>query len=342
MGRIDYDIKNKSFHQVYLLFGSESYMRIGYTHALVKALVPDEDTMNFNKYEGEDVQEKDVISQAETMPFFADRRVILLEDTGFFAKSANDLADYVKKIPDYLVMIFSERKVDKRSRLYKAVSSAGIAEEYGEQSEDVLIRFIMNKIAKDKKKIKRSTMTRLLQLTSTDMTNINNETDKLLAYVMSPDRPTAGRDPDEITPADLDAILTPELTDRIFDMVRAVASHEQKKALNLYYDLLALKEAPMKILSLLSREYMQMYHVKELSAAGKAPWEIAGKVGMPQFAVRRSLEISRQYGRGELRAILEDFAATEEDVKTGRLGDRLAVEMLIIRYSSSKRAGAGK
>ena len=40
--------------------------------------------MNFNRFEGKDINPKEVIDLAETLPFFAERRVILIENSGFF------------------------------------------------------------------------------------------------------------------------------------------------------------------------------------------------------------------------------------------------------------------
>ena len=63
--------------------------------------------------------------------------------------------------------------------------------------------------------------------------------EKLFSY-------TLGRN--EITVADIDAICTTQITNKIFDMIEAVATRQQRKALDYYYDLLALKEPPMRIL----------------------------------------------------------------------------------------------
>ena len=81
--------------------------------------------MNFSRFEGKGTEIPKVIDLAETMPFFADRRVILLENTGFFKNKADALADYMGSLPDYLVLIFVEEEVDKRNRMYKAVQKQG-------------------------------------------------------------------------------------------------------------------------------------------------------------------------------------------------------------------------
>ena len=83
MKNIQADIKSGNFKQVYLLYGEEAYLKQQYKQNLVKALNPDGDTMNFNHYEGKGIDVKQLIDLCETMPFFAERRVVLLEDTGF-------------------------------------------------------------------------------------------------------------------------------------------------------------------------------------------------------------------------------------------------------------------
>ena len=102
MKNIQADIKSGNFKQAYLLYGDEAYLKQQYKHNLVKALNPDDDTMNFSHYEGKGVDVKQLIDLCETMPFFAERRVILLEDTGFFKNKSEELADYMKELPDYL------------------------------------------------------------------------------------------------------------------------------------------------------------------------------------------------------------------------------------------------
>ena len=73
------DIKNGSFARVYLLYGEETYLRLQYRDKLKKALIPDGDTMNYHYFEGKGVETAQLIDLAETLPFFAERRVIVVE-----------------------------------------------------------------------------------------------------------------------------------------------------------------------------------------------------------------------------------------------------------------------
>ncbi|MGN0362013.1 MAG: DNA polymerase III subunit delta [Bilifractor sp.] len=325
MRTIREDIKSGNFKQVYLLYGPEAYLRNQYRDLLLHALVPEGDTMNFSRYQGESADEREIIAQADTMPFFAERRVILIENSGFFRKKAEQLDQYMEKLPDYLIMIFVEDTADKRSRLYKLVSKIGHAAVFETQTEETLTRWVLNAMTKAGKKITRESMHHFLEITGTDMANISSELEKLLCYTM-------GRE--VITTADIDAICAPQVSNQIFAMIRSVAEHQQKKALDYYYDLLALKEPPMRILYLLARQYNQLLQVKTLSADGFPNREIASKTGMPPFAVSRTLTLCRNYPVPRLEKILKDFVQAEEDVKTGKLDEKLSVEMMIMKCSA--------
>lgn len=325
MKNIQADIKSGNFKQAYLLYGKEAYLKQQYKHNLVKALNPDGDTMNFNHYEGKGVDVKQLIDLCETMPFFADRRVILLEDTGFFKNKCEELADYMKELPDYLCLVFVESEVDKRNRMYKAVKACGTIAEFARQDEKTLMRWAAGILGKAGKKITQRDMELLLTMTGTDMGNLRMELEKLICY-------TEGRD--VITAEDIEEICTTQTTNRIFDMVRAVTEKNQKRALDLYYDLLTLKEPPMRILFLLAKQYRQLLQVKQFAAAGLAQPEMASKLGVPSFAVRNIASCARAYTISELEQAIRDFVDAEESVKTGRLEDKLSVELLIIKYSS--------
>ena len=321
------DINTGNFKQSYLLFGEEAYLKQQYKEKLLNALNPDGDTMNFSRYEGKGIDVKQVIDLCETMPFFADRRIILLEDTGFFKNKCEELADYMKSLPDYLVLVFAESEVDKRSRMYKAVKSSGRVTEFAKQDEKTLMRWAAGILGKEGKKITQKDMELFLTKTGTDMGNIRMELEKLVAY-------TEGKD--IVAAEDIEAVCVTQTTNKIFDMVRAVTEKNQKKALELYYDLLTLKEPPMRILFLLAKQFRQLLLTKKMAGEGASQNEIASRLGVPSFVVRNISACARSYTVEELERAVEDFVDAEEAVKTGRLGDVLSVELLIVKYSSGR------
>ncbi|MDE6204387.1 MAG: DNA polymerase III subunit delta, partial [Lachnospiraceae bacterium] len=134
--------------------------------------------------------------------------------------------------------------------------------------------------------------------------------------------------------ADIEEVCTKRIGKHIFDMVSAIADKKQKRALELYYELLAQKEPPMRILFLIARQFNLLLQVKELKGKGYQNKVIGGKVGLPGFVAGKYVTQSSRFGTKDLREALEACVAAEEAIKTGRMNDSISVEMLIIQYSS--------
>ncbi len=321
MLRLKEDLKTGQFKQVYLLYGEEDYLRKQYKDNLIKALMGDGDQMNFHRFEGKDVNVGEVIDTAETMPFFADRRVILLEGTNLFKSGGEKLAEYLADCAPTTFFVCSEAEVDKRSKLFKQVTQVGYAAELKKQDEQVLKRWITGILKQDGKRISEHCVEFFLDKTGTDMENIRTELEKLICYCI---------DKDVVEEADVEAVCVANITNHIFDMVTAISEKQTKKALELYYDLLALKEAPMRIVFLIARQMNILLQIKQLKKKGHDNRSIAEKVGIPPFVVGKNAAMAAKFKEKDLRAAVEKCVEAEEAVKTGRIKDTISVEMLIL------------
>lgn len=324
MKSINEDIRTGQFKQAYLLYGEEAYLKKQYKNKLTEAMLPGKDQMNYSYYEGKGINPAELIDLAETMPFFAERRLIVVENSGFFKNAVPELADYIKNMPESACFLFVEQEIDKRGKMYKAVKDKGRAVEMGRQDEKTLMLWIAGNMKREGKQIRESTARYLVTKSGTDMENLEQEMEKLFSY-------TAGKT--EVTPQDIDAICTVHISNQIFAMVEAVAMREQKKALELYYDLLALKEPPMRILYLLTRQFKLLMEVKNLQKQGFGKAEVAKEAGLHPFVAGKYLQQCRTFTEAELRGILEEAVGTEERVKTGRLNDVMSVELFIVKNS---------
>ncbi|MCR5417213.1 MAG: DNA polymerase III subunit delta [Pseudobutyrivibrio sp.] len=324
MRRIDEDIKSGQFKNIYLIFGEEAYLKLQYKNKLVKALVNDGDTMNFSKYEDSGINVAQVIDQAETMPFFADHRVILIENSGFAKKTPEDLGEYLGSIPEATTFIFVEKDVDKRSKLYKAAKAAGREIEINMPDERTLATWVGAKIKEAGKQMKRDAWSEFLMRTHESMDNMDRELEKLITYV---------GDRNQITLEDVRAICIAQVETKIFDMINAISAKDMPKTMDLYEDMLSAKEPPMRILYMIVRQFRQMKVIKECSNHGENVGTIARKVGSPDFAVKRTMQLAKNFTDRDILDLLEDAADFETQVKTGRLDENLAVEMIIMKYA---------
>ncbi|MCR4567537.1 MAG: DNA polymerase III subunit delta [Pseudobutyrivibrio sp.] len=326
MKRIDEDIATGQFKNIYLLYGEEDYLKLQYKNKLLSALVNEGDDMNFSKYEDSGINVNQVIDQAETMPFFAEHRVILIENSGFGKKMPEELGDYLSSIPDFTIFIFVEPSADKRGKLYKVAKSAGRDIEINMPNESDLAKWVGGMLKESGKQMKREAWSQFLIMTHDSMDNMARELEKLVTYV---------GDRGQITLEDVNAICIARVETKIFDMINAISAKDLRKTLDLYQDMLSAKEPPMRILYMIVRQFRQMKVIKELSGFGESIPSIAKKIGSPDFAVKRTMLLAKNFSGNEISKLLVDAADFEEQVKTGRLDENLSVELIIMKYAGS-------
>ena len=319
------DFKSGEFQQINLLCGEETYLRKQYRDRLKEALCDDPEGMNVNCFEGKDTNIRELIDLAETLPFFADRRVIVAENTGWLSKGGEELADYLAGLPETTFLILVEEQVDKRTRLYKEIKKRGRVSEFGIQDEETLKKWILGMLKKDGKQITVTAMNYFLERMGTRMDLIKNEVEKLLCY-------TEGRQ--EVTIGDINAVCTGQIQNHIFDMIEAIGKKDRQRALLLYYELLALKEPPMRILALIGRQFNYLLQVKDLRQKGCSTALIAEKCGLHRFVAGKYEQQAARFNTKELKRALQACAEADEQVKSGRIPDRMSVELLLVEYSA--------
>ena len=189
------------------------------------------------------------------------------------------------------------------------------------------MKWIGGRISREGKNITQAAYQTFIEKTGTDMQNIEKELEKLLCYTM---------EKDVIEPEDVEAITTEQISNKVFEMVDAIASHKQNHAMDLYYDLLALKEAPMRILFLITRQFQILLTVKVMSNQGFGNKDIAAKAGCPEWAVRKYLGQTKAFSLDQIKQAIADGVLYEEAVKTGKMNDQMAVELFIVQYSKKE------
>ncbi len=317
-------IKEGTFASSYLLYGEEDYLKKNYKNKLREAICGD-DTMNFSYYQGKDADVSDIADTSRTMPFFAERRLIMIEDSGFFKSSSEEMTELVKTAPETTVFVFVESEVDKRNRLYKTVNDTGHVCEMKSQTEEALMTWAVKIFGAEGKKITENDMRYFIEKAGPDMNSLYNEAQKLISYT---------GDDDVVSRCHIDEVIAPRPEDRVFDMINAMSAGKTNQVMRLYGDLLALKEPPMKILALMGRQFSQLLAVKDMKQSGAGNSEIAGRLGIRPFFVGRYVSGAEHYTMQQLRQAVEDCVCAENNVKSGKCEDKYAVELLLVKYST--------
>ena len=325
MKTINTHIKEGKFKPVYLLYGEERYLVEQFRDKLKKALVNEDDTMNFALFEGDGIDVKEVIDFSDTLPFLAERRVVLIEDSGFLKASNDEICNYIKHMPETTVIIFVEKEVDRRNKVYKAIKDVGYICEMNSLNPADIRKWIVLQFKACNKQIDGDALELLMYKTGVSMLQISGEIQKLVSYVGVRS---------VIAVNDVEEIVSTVVTNKVFDMITAMSNKKQKEALELYYDLLTLKEAPLRILFLISRQFNILMKIKEMSGRYVDESTMSKTLDIPSFIVKKCRLQSDNFSSGTLYNAVRTCVDTEERIKTGRLEERLGVELVIVKFSS--------
>lgn len=328
MASVKEDIKSKNIRKCYLLFGEEQFLMNNDRKVLEKAVVDEaEAVMNRDFFDGAPEIGK-VIDAAETMPFLSEKRLIVVKDSGLFKEGRkNDtetMTEYIPNMPDSACIIFAEREVDKRNRLYKAVSKNGLAEEYKKTEEKDAIKLIPKIFAREKIKCTSSVAAYIIHCVGSDMATLEKEVNKLIPY----------KKEGEVTAADVDAVCTKTLEAKVFDLVKEIGMKNISKAIEIYRTLLIFNEPPLKILALISRQFKIMLQCKVLTAQGKDINEIKDIISQNYYAVKECSMQCRNFTEEMLKNAIYECLETDMGIKSGKIEAQTALEIIIAKYGA--------
>lgn len=325
MRSIDSEIEQQAFKRIYLLFGKEHYLLKENRERLLKALgVTDRKDMNFTLLSEKDFNVPTLISDSDTLPFFADRRVILVEESGYFKgnkKEKDRLVKYIPDIPETTVIVFVESEVDKRDKLYKAVTKNGTAEEFliGDQNE--MLRWIGGRLSADGIQMRRDAWNEFYLRCGSSMDLMDAEYQKLSAYCW---------EKKQIEKSDVEAICANASETKIFALSDAISERNAARVFDVYHDMLRQNEKAPGILALIQRQLMQLYDLKLMDKDGVSFADKKKNLGISyDFIIRKLETYQKRFKEDELRRLLRKAADYEEDFKSGRIEDSIAVELLL-------------
>ncbi len=181
------------------------------------------------------------------------------------------------------------------------------------QDAGTLKRWVAGLVRKEQKQISEFVIVYFLDKVGTDMENIQGELEKVFCYAL---------ERDTITKEDIDAVCVTQITNHIFEMVDAVAAGNQQKALDLYYELLALKEPPMRILFLLYVSTGCFSMSRHLQIRDMEEKRLSSKAGLHPFVAVKNMEQAKRFKMGQLRRVMEEAGVQLEAGCKNSIADR--------------------
>lgn len=335
------DIKSNSIKPVYLIYGSETYLIDKGWEALKNAVVTSFPELNYSQFEGEKL-EADVLSAAcETFPFGSDKRLVAVRDLGILkgkgegeeaeksVKDAQPFIDVVKSISDTTCLLFvSYGSIDKRKKLVNELKKQGAVYEFDRVDKEELAQWIRNVLGRNGKKIGSRELDYFINSIgyidkngSKTLYDVENEIKKLTGFM---------GDSADVRMEHIEAVVPRNIENDIFKLINACSGKNIDCSLRVYGDLLLEGESSFGILALLSKQIKNMLTVSELYGKKYDGRSIAQKLKLHEYTVKLCIKYSSSIKRQALQSAFGKCLDTEFSIKSGRMGERLAMEMLLV------------
>lgn len=337
------EIKKKKMEPVYYFYGTESYMIEALKQTLVEHSMPEEDyDTNLSIYDLEETPIQEVISDAETYPFFGERKLIIATNADFLrAKPVNTevehrpevLVEYLDNPAPYsvLVIIAPYEKVDERKKVVKRMKKAAktvecaplkewnvqqviesIAEEHGVLMNEDVIHYFINEIG-------------------TNLMIIYSEMEKLTLYV---------GEGNTIRMEDAEILLSNQENSSALQLVDAIIAEDLGKAIAISKDLEKLNEEPIALLALVASQFRTLLHVKLLQKKGYTQKQLASELKIHPYVAKLSMSRQAKFQTQELKQAISLIAETDAQMKTGQMEKSLAFELLLYRLITTRKKQA--
>ena len=317
------DIAKGSFKKVYLLFGPEQYLVKQYRDMLVEALLPDADELSLVKMTTIEkaFSVNDIISECDTLPFFSDRRVVMLSDTGLFSSEGRALAEYIPNMPETTTLIITEEKADKKTVLYKTIAKQGTAAEFTTPDEKTLISWVSMRLGEAKLKITAGDAAFFVETAGINMYNLSNEIDKLISYCDG--RSVVRRE-------DIILVTVNDIEDKIFVMTDKVSRGDIGGALPLLDDLYRLNVKPIQILGALKTTFSRLAEIKKRLEDGESIYLIGKSMNIYSRYLEGYAAIVSSYKYKDLLGAYDSIVQTGTDITSGLVTEQETALVLLM------------
>ncbi|WP_413522043.1 DNA polymerase III subunit delta [Brochothrix thermosphacta] len=325
-------IERGEFSPVYLIIGTEAYI-IQETLKRIEenALIADEAEFNYANFDLTETSIEVAIGEAESVPFWGDRKVVILQRPIFLTSEKDKVDHQIKGFENYLnepvpftilVIVAGVDKLDARKKISKLVQKNAVVIDATAPNEQSLLRWLSERATALNMDYEPAAMQELMVLTNFQLSVAIQELEKIALFV------NGGL----MTVQIVEDMVVRSLEQNVFQLTEKVVNKETGKALRIYQDLIKQKEEPIKILALLISQFRLMNQVKIMKKKGYSDPEMARTLKVHPYRAKLAAQSVRNIELIHLQTALAALAKADFELKTGRGLPGQKVEWFIFNW----------
>ena len=328
-------IKDKVFHNIYLLYGQEKMYVKADTDALVTRLMGKEPPeFNYHSFK-RDISIDEIAVAVQVVPFLCKYNCVKVSDLDFNSLLKVDFEKFMSvldSVPDTTVLIITMPTLEQDSKKLGAnftkvlnyVKKNGIVCAMNQESDISLARQIVKWADSRGIKIEQADAYKIQEYVGFDLNAIKNELDKLCNYV---------GDNGYITTEHIELLTTKRLEANIFNLTDAIVSGNGTRAFEILDVLFYQKEEPTDVVNVISMAYIDFYRVRVACECGIPMKEIAKDFGYGkrEFVLNKAVSKIKKISTPALRKSLDEIIDTSAKLRSVSANQRILAETLVAK-----------
>lgn len=314
---------------MYLVFGEQELLINKMIDKLAKSELEVVDDFNLVVFDSYKTPLYEIVNDASTLPFMADKKVVVVKNSYFltgeapkldFEQSFNELEEYLDNENMGTVLIFSviASKLDDRKSIVKKIKEKSKIYALDNINKKDLPRVVRQMFDKQHINITTGALNEFISRCGEDMYLINSEIDKLSCYK------------EDIDIEDIELMVSKKLEDNVFEMIDAIFSKKLDKVFSIYYDLKINNNEPLTLISLIASQVRFMYQVMVLKDRGYSETNIANELSCHPYRVKLSLEKVYRLNKMDLTSLLEELSNLDIKIKSGEIDRFVGFELFLL------------
>lgn len=328
-------LEQARFSPIYLLTGEEPFfiqqILRGFREKVLEEASRD---FNYDHFQGESLDPRQVLMTAKTFPLFSARRLVIIQNADLIKDEREALLSYLESPCDTTVLVFVAAKPDMRKKLFTALKKKGAAIHCAPLTEQALPGWIAQEGKRRGVSLSEEATWYLKERLGNDLFLIQQEIDKFSLH---------SSDKKEVSLEMVQQLIAGGRSHSIFELVRAVGEKNLKRSLTLLSSLLEEGEHPLFILTMLTRQWRLMATAREGIDAGKSETAVGKKVPMPPSLLPAFFKQLRNWKGSDIRRAFDLSLAADSQLKGGRQSAPQVLEMLLLDlcrpHPTSQRTG---
>ncbi|MBE0534260.1 MAG: DNA polymerase III subunit delta [Phycisphaerae bacterium] len=316
---------------IYVICGKDPFLVGEECEALLDRLLPvDQRPLALYQPPAEQAAIADVLDELRTLPFLAEKRVVLIKDADpFISAYRQQLENYFEKPSSCGVLVMTVSTWMKTTRLAKKLPDVGQLLDVADIKARELPQFAARCAeTKHGKKLASATARLLVELAGDEPGRIASEVDKLAMYV---------GDRQAITAEDVHTLIGHNRMFNAFAVIDAVTAGDLTGALQRLRNMFASdKSAEYTVVGAFAYHLRKMFSAKVLLAGGASPRQAMQQLRIFGDTERFFRQLSRMTLE-QIAGIICCLAQIDYQTKTGGGACSVAIEQLVVKLTVAGR-----